>query len=73
MNNLSQLLSLSFYKKLIPTFQILVFYLVVLMVTVSVGFATMGKPGIDYGIVGGVVVSGFLWVQYGKSMAMKGY
>ena len=72
MKGLSQLLDMSLYKKLMPSFQILVFYLLVLMVSVSVGYAQMGKDGVDYGLVAGVVISTFLWFQYGKKMAFSG-
>ena len=73
MEGLEKLMSGDLYKKLFPTYQILVFYLLVLVVTVTVGYAVMDRPGLDYGLVSGVVVSGFLWFQYGRHMAFKGY
>ena len=73
LGGLEKLLSGDLYKKLFPTYQILAFYLLVLVVAVSVGYAVMGRQGLDYGLVAGVVVSGALWFQYGRHMAFKGY
>mgnify|MGYP001196139089 CR=1 FL=1 len=73
LENLEKLTSGDLYQKLFPTFKILVFYLLVLFVTVSVGYAVMGREGLDYGLVAGVVVSGALWFHYGRDMAFKGY
>lgn len=72
LGNLEKLTSGDLYQKLFPTFKILAFYLLVLLVTVSVGYAVMGREGLDYGLVAGVVISGALWFQYGRDMAFKG-
>ena len=73
LGNLEKLLSGDLYKKLFTTYQILAFYLLVLVVAVSVGYAVMGRQALDYGLVAGVVVSSALWFQYGRHMAFKGY
>ena len=72
MKGLNQLLDMSFYKQLMPTFKILVFYLLVVMVSASVSVAYMGKDELDKGLLAGSVVSVVLWVQYGKKMALMG-
>ena len=69
MSGLTQLMDLSTYKTLLPAYQILVFYLLVMMVTSTVGYTLDKKDGFTYGLVLGVVVSLALWFQYGKKMA----
>ena len=69
MSGLKQLMDLSTYKALVPAYQILVFYFVVMVVTSTVGYTLDKTDGFTYGLVLGVVVSLGLWFQYGKKMA----
>ena len=68
-SNLSHLLDVSLYKKMWPTFQIIIFYALVMMVTSTLGFVLFKKDGAVHGLAVGAVVSLFLWYQYGKDMS----
>lgn len=68
MNMLSKLMDLKTYKQLFKTYQILAFYLVVILITTTLGYAWKGKSGIESGIVVGLVISTCMWFQYGKKM-----
>ena len=64
MNMLSKLMNL--FKNLSMTYFILGFYLVVVLVTTTLGYAWKGKSCIESGIAVGLVISIFLWFQFGK-------
>ena len=66
MDMLSKLMDLNTYKNLSMTYFILGFYLVVVLITTTLGYVWKGKSGIDYGIAVGLVISTCLWFQYGK-------
>ena len=68
---LSQLTSLKTYKALIPAYSALLFYLVVMVVTSTLGYTINKKDGFTYGLVFGVAVSLVLWFQYGRKMAYQ--
>lgn len=55
-------------KQLLPAYAVLVFYLVVIMVTGTVGykFSKDKKNGFSYGIAVGAILSAYLWIQYGR-------
>ena len=65
-SNLSKLLDVSLYKKMWPTFQIIIFYALVMMVTSTLGFVLFKKDGGVHGLAVGAVLSLFLWYQFGK-------
>lgn len=67
----SQLTDLKTYKKLLPAYSILAFYLAVMIVTSTLGYTIDKKDGFTYGFVFGAVVSLFLWFQYGRKMAYQ--
>ena len=67
--SLNQLLSKSTYVSLLPAYKVLLFYCVVLLVTSTVGHTLDKKNGFTYGLVVGMVVSLYLWVNYGKKMS----
>jgi len=56
-------------KDLLPAYLVLVFYLVVMMVTGTVGykFSKDKKNGFSIGIAVGAILSLVLWIQYGKA------
>lgn len=56
-------------KKLIPAYKVLVFYLLVLMVTGTIGyvFSKEKQSGFSYGMYVGVAISAYLWLNYGKN------
>jgi hypothetical protein len=68
-SNLSQLVDVSLYKKMWPTFQIILFYALVMMVTSTLGFVLFKKDGAVHGLALGAVLSLYLWYQYGKDMS----
>ena len=55
-------------KDLLPAYAVLVFYLVVIMVTGTVGYKISEdkKNGFSYGIAVGAILSAYLWIQYGR-------
>ena len=65
MKMLNELTNLKTYKKLLPAYQILFFYLVVMMVTSTLGYVNDNKNGLFIGMI----ISLFLWNKYGRSMA----
>lgn len=67
----SQLTDLKTYKALFPAYMALVFYLVVMVVTSTLGYTFDKKDGFTYGLVFGVAVSLVLWFQYGRKMAYQ--
>ena len=67
----SQLTNLKTYKALVPAYMALVFYLVVMVVTSTLGYTVDKKDGFTYGLVLGVAVSLVLWFQYGRKMAYQ--
>tara|TARA_B100000900_G_scaffold389321_1_gene382117 strand:- start:2052 stop:2270 length:219 start_codon:yes stop_codon:yes gene_type:complete len=67
----SQLTNLKTYKALVPAYMALVFYLVVMVVTSTLGYTIDKKDGFTYGLVFGVAVSLVLWFQYGRKMAYQ--
>ena len=69
LSNLSQLLDLSLYKKMLPTFQIILFYALVMMVTSTLGFVLFQKDGGVHGLAFGALLSLALWYKYGKDMS----
>lgn len=66
---LKDLLNSNTYKKLLPAYKILLFYCILLFVTSTVGHTMDKKDGFTNGMLVGVVVSVFLWLNYGKSMS----
>ena len=56
-------------KQLLPAYAVLVFYLVVMMVTGTLGykFSKDKKNGFSYGIAVGAILSAYLWIQYGQA------
>ena len=69
MSNVVDLLNSNTYKKLLPAYKILLFYCILLFVTSTVGHTMDKKDGFTNGMLVGVVVSVFLWLNYGKSMS----
>ena len=67
----SQLTNLKTYKALVPAYMALVFYLVVMVVTSTLGYTVDKKDGFTYGLVFGVAISLVLWFQYGRNMAYQ--
>ena len=66
MDMLSKLMDPNTYINLSMTYLILGIYLIVVLVTTTLGYVWKGKSGIDYGIAVGLVISIFLWFQFGK-------
>ena len=67
----SQLTNLKTYTALVPAYMALVFYLVVMVVTSTLGYTVDKKDGFTYGLVFGVAISLVLWFQYGRQMAYQ--
>lgn len=61
-------LKLETFKKLIPAYTVLVFYLIVMVVTGTIGYVVMKdkERGFSYGVYAGVAISAYLWFNYGK-------
>lgn len=56
-------------KDLLPAYAVLVFYLVVMMVTGTLGYKLSKdkKQGFSYGIAVGAILSVYLWITYGQA------
>ena len=56
-------------KDLLPAYAVLVFYLVVMMVTGTLGYKLSKdkKNGFSYGIAVGAILSVYLWITYGQA------
>ena len=67
MNYLSKLPSAISQLKM--TYAILFFYLIVILLTTTIGYMIKNKQGVNYGIGVGLIVSILLWVNYGQKMA----
>ena len=65
----NDLMNLKTYQKLFPAYQILFFYLVVMMVTSTLGYVNDKKNGFTDGLFIGMILSLFLWNKYGRSMS----
>ena len=65
---LSELFTLSTYKKLTPAYMILLFYCVLLFITSTLGYVFDKKNGFTNGMLVGMIVSLYLWFNYGKRM-----
>jgi hypothetical protein len=68
-NILSTLTKGSTYSHLKKTYGILGFYFGVVVIMTTLGYAIHKEKGVDYGMLVGVLISGFLWVNYGKTMS----
>jgi hypothetical protein len=66
---LADLINTKTYTKLFPAYKILLFYCILLFVTSTVGYTMDKKDGFTNGMLVGIVVSVFLWLNYGKSMS----
>jgi len=69
MELLSELMNMKTYKKLIPAYKILFFYLLVMIVTSTIGYVNDKTNGFTDGLFMGIIISLFLWNKYGRSMA----
>ena len=66
---LNELMNMKTYTKLLPAYKILFFYLLVMIVTSTLGYANDKKNGFTDGLFMGMIVSLFLWSKYGREMA----
>jgi len=57
------------YQKLMPAYKILFFYLLVMIVTSTLGYVNDKQNGFTDGLFMGMIVSLFLWIKYGRSMS----
>ena len=64
MKMMNELMNMKTYTKLFSAYQILFFYLVVMMVTSTLGYVNDNKNGLFIGMI----ISLFLWNKYGRSM-----
>lgn len=48
---------------------IILFYAILIMVTSFVGYKWKGNKGFNWGMVIGLVLSVFLWMNYGRKLA----
>ena len=48
---------------------IILFYAILIMVTSFVGYKWKGNKGFNWGMVIGLVLSVFLWMNYGRKIA----
>jgi hypothetical protein len=69
MKMMNELMNMKTYTKLFSAYQILFFYLVVMMVTSTLGYVNDNKNGFTDGLFMGMIISLFLWNKFGRSMA----
>ena len=62
---LNELLNTTLYKKLLNGYSILLFYCVILFVLATIGYSLDKKNGFTNGIIIGMLVSLYLWFNYG--------
>jgi len=66
---LAELFAPTTYKKLTPAYMILLFYCVILFITSTLGYVLDKKNGFTNGMIVGMIVSLYLWFNYGKRMS----
>ena len=66
---INELMNVKTYQKLMPAYKILFFYLLVMIVTSTLGYVNDKKNGFTDGLFMGMIVSLFLWIKYGRSMS----
>ena len=67
---LSQLMNPQTYIKLwnSKAYPILIFYFFIIFVTSTIGYTINQNEGFSNGLLFGIIISLFLWYQYGKKM-----
>jgi len=64
-----ELLNVSTYQKLSKPYFILLFYCTILFITSTLGFVLDKKKGFTNGMITGMIVSLYLWFNYGKRIS----
>jgi len=62
------LFDLDTYKKLLPTYQIMLFYCIVMIICSTIGYVLLKRHGVSNGFMIGVIISVVMWFQYGSKM-----
>lgn len=65
----TELLQISTYKKLTKAYMVLLFYCVILFVVSTLGYVCDKKNGFTNGMIVGMIVSLYLWFNYGKRVS----
>ena len=66
---ITDLAKMSTYTTLSKAYMILIFYCLVLFVTSTIGYTLNKNNGFTYGMIIGMIISLYLWFNYGKSMS----
>jgi hypothetical protein len=66
---LKELVNISLYKRLSNGYSVLLFYCVLLFVLSTLGHVIDKKSGFTNGMIVGMIVSLYLWFNYGKRIS----
>ena len=66
--SIKELFNISLYKRLSKPYSILLFYCVLLFVLSTLGHVLDKKSGFTNGMIIGMIVSLYLWFNYGRKM-----